>query len=330
MIPEETQTVALLPERPNLTYITKKTTKTINDLQWLINDLLQNGRSAKKTIVYCRNVSSCAFLYEHFFIELSQNVDSLENRLIAMFHRSTADDNKSHVLTEFPKSNSNLRIVFATVAFGMGVDIPDVDQIIHWGAPRGLEQYAQESGRAGRDGRSALSVVYYSGFDLAKGRCKESVVDFCKQLKCSRKILNDYFSLENTCNTLDNDKSGTCKCCSFCRTLCDCDFCDSFDQIFSTCTSILSAGTQMQTPEEDIELVGRFVSETQLTLLKDNLLDFRDCLIEEGSPVVLDDSVIDVIVNNVVYLLCEEDIISLGLIDHELAGELLLLIEEIV
>ena len=70
-----------------------------------------------------------------------------------MFHRLTADRNKDHVLSEFARSDSTLRIVFATVAFGMGIDIPDIEQVIHWGAPCGLEQFAQESGRAGRDGR---------------------------------------------------------------------------------------------------------------------------------------------------------------------------------
>ncbi|XP_014674871.1 PREDICTED: ATP-dependent DNA helicase Q-like 3 [Priapulus caudatus] len=43
-------------------------------------------------------------------------------------------------------------VVFATIAFGMGVNIPDVDIVVHWGAPRGIEQFTQESGRAGRDG----------------------------------------------------------------------------------------------------------------------------------------------------------------------------------
>ena len=55
-----------------------------------------------------------------------------------MFHRSTAQLNKAHVLKEFLKNDSVLRIVFATFAFGIGVDIPDVEQVVHWGAPRGL------------------------------------------------------------------------------------------------------------------------------------------------------------------------------------------------
>jgi hypothetical protein len=82
-------------------------------------------------------------LYEYFNQALGQT-NILSERLVAMFHRSTADRNKDHVLSEFPRSDSTLRIVFATVAFGMGIDIPDIEQVIHWGAPCGLEQFAQE------------------------------------------------------------------------------------------------------------------------------------------------------------------------------------------
>jgi superfamily II DNA helicase RecQ len=97
-------------------------------LQWLLDDLLKNRENATKTIVYCRNIASCATLYEHF----SPQSEILSERLIAMFHRSTAQLNKAHVLNEFPKNDSVLRIDFATVAFGIGVDIPDVEQFVHW------------------------------------------------------------------------------------------------------------------------------------------------------------------------------------------------------
>ena len=85
-----------------------------------------------------------------------------------MFHRSTAQLNKAHVLKEFPKNDSVLRIVFATVAFGIGVDIPDVEQFVHWGAPRGLEQFVQESGRDGRDGRQIYLVFITLDMRLQK------------------------------------------------------------------------------------------------------------------------------------------------------------------
>ena len=49
------------------------------------------------------------------------------------------------------------RVIFATVAFGMGVDSPCVERVVHFGVPRTMESFFQESGRAGRDGRLAKS-----------------------------------------------------------------------------------------------------------------------------------------------------------------------------
>lgn len=53
-----------------------------------------------------------------------------------MFHRCTAAANKEHVLSEFPKSDSVLRVVFATVAFGMGIVVPGVYFVVHFGRNR--------------------------------------------------------------------------------------------------------------------------------------------------------------------------------------------------
>ena len=65
---------------------------------------------------------------------------------------------KEEVLKRFTQE-SNLRIVVATVAFGMGVDCHNVRQVIHLGAPNDVETYVQETGRAGHDGSPALAVL---------------------------------------------------------------------------------------------------------------------------------------------------------------------------
>ena len=124
MADEKTTTIYQLPDRHNITYTVKKSNRDLRQLQWLLTDVLTNKSEAKKTVVYCCNIATCATLYEHFNMHLHQS-DILEDRLIAMFHRSTATMNKEHVLGEFSKKDSKLRIVFATVAFGMDIDIPD-------------------------------------------------------------------------------------------------------------------------------------------------------------------------------------------------------------
>jgi len=322
MIESETVTVCQLPERMNITYLVKKSNRNVDQLSWLLHDLQENGQHAKKTIVYCRNINTCAYLFEHFHLHLAQS-EILEERLVAMFHRCTATANKEHVLSEFPKSDSVLRVVFATVAFGMGIDVPDVDFVVHFGAPRGLEEFAQESGRAGRNGRQSISCIYYSAFDIAKDRSSPEVREFCKSTDCHREVMNKHFKLNDTqSSTVSCSK---CECCSVCASKCECGSCishvclkDSFD--ISVSSSV-----------DCDELAVRNFSDQQLTLLYGNLIDFKDVLIEEGMNCVDDFNVdiIKIIVENLSHLMCEEDIISLGLSNHALAHDILELIEEI-
>lgn len=67
------------------------------------------------------------------------------NRLFGMYHSGTSDHNKDVII----KSMSVVRIVFATVALGMGVNLASLNKVIHYDAPRSLDDYFQECGRAG-------------------------------------------------------------------------------------------------------------------------------------------------------------------------------------
>ena len=60
----------------------------------------------------------------------------------------------------FSKSDTSLRLVIATSAFGMGVDCPDIRTVIHWGLPSTLEEYVEETGKSGLDGYPATAVLY--------------------------------------------------------------------------------------------------------------------------------------------------------------------------
>ena len=67
---------------------------------------------------------------------------------------------KKEELEMFKRTDSKLCLVIATTAFGMGVDCPNIRRIIHWGLPKTLEEYVQETGRSGRDGENAVAILY--------------------------------------------------------------------------------------------------------------------------------------------------------------------------
>ena len=79
-------------------------------------------------------------------------------RLVEMFSSCTDKEVKTQIVKSF-NSQSSLRCVCATVAFGMGLDCPDVKQVIHLGAPNNIESYIQETGRVGRDGNPAMATL---------------------------------------------------------------------------------------------------------------------------------------------------------------------------
>ena len=75
------------------------------------------------------------------------------NGIFGMFHSSTSDANKQIILESLSKPDDTVRVVFATTALGMGVNFVGLRATIHYGAPRSLDDYFQESSRAGRAGQ---------------------------------------------------------------------------------------------------------------------------------------------------------------------------------
>ena len=115
---------------------------------------------------------------------------------------NTPEHNKEIVMKSLSIPDGVVRIVFATVALGMGVNMRDVNTIIHYDGPQSIEDYYQECGRGGRSGESAKSIVYWRPSDcplyknLLSTREHEVVAvrQFLENtIYCCRKWLLEYF-----------------------------------------------------------------------------------------------------------------------------------------
>ena len=82
-----------------------------------------------------------------------------------MYTSVTVDSVKKQIVKSFCDPNGRLRIVVSTVAFGMGLDCPNVKEIIHWGPSCELVNYIQETGRGGRNGELCLATILFARAD---------------------------------------------------------------------------------------------------------------------------------------------------------------------
>jgi superfamily II DNA helicase RecQ len=153
--------------------------------------------------------------------KLCQELNAFDMKA-GVYHAGKKTCEKQKVLKDW-LSNS-LRIICCTVAFGMGIDKPDVRFVIHFNLPTSLENFYQESGRAGRDGLPSCSRLYFfsSDFSLLQGmsrgkehmpstyldKCSrglEALYAFCNESICRRKQLVKYFgeTLDSICDSCD-------------------------------------------------------------------------------------------------------------------------------
>ncbi|CAC5401108.1 unnamed protein product [Mytilus coruscus] len=148
-----------------------------------------------KTLIFCRSIPTVAEIFLLINDELGEKRFCGDYRLVEMFHSAIPEDRKKYILEEFKKTDSKIRCVIATVAFGMGIDIPDIRNVVHWGAPKSILSYWQEVGRCARDGKDGVAVCYAYARSLHKNITSSDVVDMVKSTSCVRRATLANFAI---------------------------------------------------------------------------------------------------------------------------------------
>ena len=143
---EHQLTLVTTVDRPNLTY-------TVQRKDW--------ARAA-------REVGACTQGAVLIYVPTCKEADTLAGRLgnAVAYHGKMDAEARAQVHHRFARDD--VQVVVATLAFGMGIDKPDVRLVLHWGPPKTVEAYYQQAGRAGRDGDPARCVLFYEAADWAK------------------------------------------------------------------------------------------------------------------------------------------------------------------
>ena len=194
--------------RPNLYYEVRPKTKNVD------SDIVRfiKGQEGKSGIIYCLSRKKVE--------ELAEVLRANEIRAAA-YHAGMESAVRSQTQDDFIMERVD--VIVATIAFGMGIDKPDVRYVIHYDIPKSLEGYYQETGRGGRDGGEGRCIAFYSNKDLQKlekflegkpiaeqdigKQLLQETTAYCESSVCRRKLLLHYFGEKyekDNCGNCDN------------------------------------------------------------------------------------------------------------------------------
>ena len=207
--------------RPNLSYEVRTKGKAKDVLEGMAS-IIKTRYNGQSGIIYCLSKKNC----EHIASKLEEQYDILAHH----YHAGMEPEEKKSVQKAWQAGECH--VIVATIAFGMGIDKPDVRFVIHHTIPKSLEGYYQETGRAGRDGKRSGCFMYYGYQDTSmikrmidegegswdqKERQRQmlrKVIQFCENRSDCRRVeilryFNESFNKDDCRSSCDNCNSNT-------------------------------------------------------------------------------------------------------------------------
>lgn len=213
------------PGKANIKYEVVPFTSVNKNFGSLADQLRDNLDSIGCAIIFCQHLEDCPKIYRFFRSTLGKmfayppgSPDICENRIVEMFHSCTEACIKDKIIKLFSSESSLLQVVIATSAFGMGIDIPSIKTIIHFGCCEDFESYIQAVGRAGRDGKPSKAVMLSR--KGGKQHIDKQMQDYCMSSVTCR-LTSLFCDYDESNNLLKN----SCKCCDICANNCKCGNC---------------------------------------------------------------------------------------------------------
>ncbi len=260
-------------------------------LHWVVNRLELERDTCDRIIIYCRSLVDCGSVFRYFLSSLRDKsyvteVQEPSNRLFGMYHHCTPDERKAEILSALRDKKSPCRVIIATTALGMGVNMRDVSTVVFFGVPHSLQDFVQQVGRAGRNGSAANAILYTTPY--SKGKSTKLMKSVINSKGCLRQAVLDPFLANNA----EIDPVMPLHfCCSNCAKICKCfgESCTRPVPDFETVPKLIISKPQFEREiqDDDLEVLKKCLLEakqqfynTSTSLLPTHGM-FNDELIEQ-------------------------------------------------